>query len=302
MAAADRLLLGISQQRVFRPQSLQVWQARMHERVAAAVQAGAELLVFPEYGALELTALQPDAVRADLAASLAALQEWRAVFLHTFQALAGEHAVAILAPSFPWQIEVATGMHYVNRAWWCTPDHTAYQDKLSMTRFEAEHWGIRAADPLQLLHWRGVRIGVQICYDSEFPLASRRLYEAGVELLLVPSCTDGWAGYHRVRTGCKARALEGQMLVAQAPLTGDAPWSPAIDENRGRAALYAPSDRGFPANGVVARAWSSRSEWLLATADFTALRALRADPQVWNPRDWALQQRPGFAALQSELR
>lgn len=294
MSSGENLLLAISQQQVVRPRSAQHWQDLCAARVQAAVAAGAQLLVFPEYAALELTGLLDEARLADLAASLHALQDHRELFLDCFARLAAEHAVAILAPSFPWQVDTDAGARFVNRAWWCTPQGLAWQDKLCMTRFEAEQWGVDAADELQVFVWEGIRIGVQICYDSEFPLASRKLYEAGVELLLVPSCTDSWAGYQRVRTGCKARALEGQMLVAQAPLRGDAAWSPAIDVNKGRAALYAPSDRGFPASGIVARATDRKAQWLLVNADFAALRALRADPQVFNGRDWLRQQRPAL--------
>lgn len=285
------MLLGISQQRVFRPRTLAEWQERCALRVAAAAGAGATLLVFPEYGSLELSALQPRGLRFDLGRSLAALQEWREDFLGNFRQLADSHAVTILAPSFPWRGDDG---RYFNRAFLLRPGQPpAWQDKRTMTRFEAESWDISAADTLAVFVVDQVRVGVQICYDAEFPQASRQLYEAGVELLLVPSCTDGWAGYHRVRTGCRARALENHLLVAQAPLTGRAAWSPAIDVSVGRAALYAPSDRGFPASGRVARCADRDSEWLLAEADFGALRALRADPAVFNPRDWQQQTRPG---------
>lgn len=286
------MLLGISQQRVCRPRHLSEWQQRVADRVAAAVAAGASLLLFPEYGSLELTALQPAALRADLARSLAALQAQRDTFLSTFRDLAQAHAVSIVAPSFPWRCDDG---RYVNRAFVLRPGLApAWQDKRTMTRFEDETWGITAAEELAVFELDGIRAGVQICYDAEFPQASRQLYEAGVELLLVPSCTDAWTGYHRVRTGCRARALENHMLVAQAPLRGRASWSPAIDVNVGRAALYGPSDRGFPASGVLAHAADPASEWLLAEADVGALRALRADPAVFNPRDWQRQLRPGL--------
>lgn len=285
------MLLGISQQRVFRPRSLVEWQDRCALRVAAAVSSGAMLLVFPEYGSMELSALQPRPVRSDLGRSLASMQEWRQDFLSTFRALADSHRVTIVAPSFPWRSDDGC---YFNRAYLLRPGQLpAWQDKRTMTRFENESWGISAADTLAVFLVDQVRVGIQICYDAEFPQASRQLYEAGVELLLVPSCTDAWAGYHRVRIGCQARALENHLLVAQAPLTGRAAWSPAIDVSVGRAALYAPSDRGFPATGLLARSADRDSEWLLAEADLSALRALRADPAVFNPRDWHRQLRPG---------
>lgn len=92
----------------------------------------------------------------------------------------------------------------------------------------------------------GVRAGIAVCYDSEFPLPVRAQREAGARLLLVPSCTDTRAGATRVRVGCMARALENRMFVAQAVTTGAADWSPALDTNTGEATIYAPMDRGFP--------------------------------------------------------
>ncbi len=60
--------------------------------------------------------------------------------------------------------------------------------------------------------------------------------EAGAEMLLVPSCTERVSGYHRVRTGARARALENQIAAIVSPTVGDALWSPAVDRNtrRGR--------------------------------------------------------------------
>jgi hypothetical protein len=74
---------------------------------------------------------------------------------------------------------------------------------------------------------------VLICYDAEFPLLGRALMEAGVEILLVPSCTEALSGYWRVRVGAMARALEGQCVVVHAPTVGPADWSPAVDLNTG---------------------------------------------------------------------
>ena len=55
--------------------------------------------------------------------------------------------------------------------------------------------------------------------------------------------------------------------MLQAPTVGLAPWSPALDENIGRAALYVPSDYGMPATGVIAESAElcpARSHWLFA--------------------------------------
>lgn len=115
---------------------------------------------------------------------------------------------------------------------------------------------------------------------------------AGAELILAPSCTDSEAGYQRVRIGAQARALENQIAVLQSPTVGAAPWSPALDINVGRAALYTPPDYGLPASGVVAESAElspARSQWLLADLDLEAVRRVRSEGQVFISRDWPLQ-------------
>ena len=84
-------------------------------------------------------------------------------------------------------------------AWLCTPDgRTRYQDKIVMTRFERELWNISGGRELEVFDIPGAKVGVLICYDSEFPLLARQLCESGADILIVPGCTDTEAGYHRV--------------------------------------------------------------------------------------------------------
>ncbi|WP_083250574.1 nitrilase-related carbon-nitrogen hydrolase [Acidihalobacter aeolianus] len=141
-------------------------------------------------------------------------------------------------------------------------------------------------------------IGVNVCYDVEFPLLSRRHVEAGAELLLAPSCTDTLAGYHRVRIGCQARAMENQCYVVQAPTVGEAPWSEAVDVNVGAAGVYAPPDRGLPDDGVVAVGRLNAPGWMFAEVDPARIADVRREGQVFNHRDWDGQVRPEIGAAE----
>jgi predicted amidohydrolase len=268
------------------------YAAKLARWVAEGVQGGARLLVFPEYGAMELASLDP-ATMGSLAGSLesvSALLPW-VDDLH--RDLAARHGVHILAASAPFRR--ADGS-FVNRARLFAPGgKVGVQDKLVMTRFEREEWGVAAGGPLRLFETGLGRIGVTICYDSEFPLLARALAEAGADLLLVPSCTDSEAGYWRVRIGAQARALEGQLIAIQAPTVGKAPWSPAVDINRGAAGVFGPPDRGFPADGVIALGEMDRPGWVFATVDPGAVAQVRADGAVLNRRHWAEQ--PGGGPL-----
>ncbi|MGZ4956903.1 MAG: amidohydrolase, partial [Methylobacter sp.] len=108
-------------------------------------------------------------------------------------------------------------------------------------------------------------------------------------LILVPSCTDTLAGYHRVKIGCQARALENQCYVVQSTLVGDAPWSEAVDVNIGAAAIYTPVDRGFPDNGILAEGKLNAVQWVVAEVSLSACGTVREQGQVFNYRDWPLQ-------------
>ena len=112
---------------------------------------------------------------------------------------------------------------------------------------------------------------------------------AGADLLLVPSCTDTQAGFHRVRIGCRARALENQCYVVQSPTVGHAPWSEAVDINTGRASVYTPVDYGFPDDGILAEGDNNDVGWVYATVDLTEIARIRDQGQVFNYRDWPKQ-------------
>jgi len=262
--------------------------------VAEAKAKGAELLLLPEYSAMALTGQLPPDVRSDLHGSIEAMQSLIPSWVELCEELAREHQILFQPGSAP--VKDADGK-FRNRAWLFGPGGLiGYQDKQIMTRFEREQWFIDAGmDGLKAFDTSIGKLGILICYDNEFPMLGRRLAEMGVELVLAPSCTDTLAGSYRVRIGAQARALENQFAVLSSPTAGDAPWSPAVDENRGRAALYVPSDYGMPANGIVAESDSdavSESTLLIVDIDLADVARLRTQGQVATRRDWS-EQFPG---------
>jgi len=260
------------------------YEAKMRRWVEEAAAAGADLLVFPEYGRMELAALEGVAIAGDLEGSLGAASRWSDKADALTEALAVEFGVHILAPSGP---VFDGGARPVNRAAFFGPEgRLGHQDKQVMTRFERETWDVVPGDPLRLFETKLGRIGILICYDAEFPLLGRALAEAGAEIILAPSCTDALAGYSRVRVGAMARALENQCVVVHAPTVGDAPWSPAVDENVGAAAIYGPPDLGFPATGVIAEGPLNQPGWVMADVERAAIARVRTEGAVFNHAHW----------------
>jgi len=249
--------------------------------VEAASQC--DLLIFPEYGAMELASLGGASIAGDLEASLheVARYQQKSVALHCD--LARRFGVHILMASSPYFIENRP----YNRAVLVGPQgEIGYQDKQVMTRFEREEWDVIGHPGLRLFDTTLGRLGILICYDSEFPLLGRILAEAGVEIILVPSCTDTLDGFHRVKIGSQARALESQSVVVHSTIVGAAPWCPAVDENHGAAGIYAPPDGFWPQNGVVAAGMLDHPGWVKGEIDRTMIVKSRQEGRILTWRDW----------------
>ncbi len=264
--------------------SFEAYEEKLTRWVSEAVGADADLLVFPEYGAMELATLAGRDVALDLEASLRAVSDRipEADALHT--KLAQKFGVHILAASAP-VFDPALGDRPVNRARFFAPDGSmVHQDKQILTRFEREEWGVVAGGPLQIFDTALGKIGILICYDSEFPLLGRAMAEA--DLILVPSCTEALTGYSRVRIGSMARALENQCVTVMSSTVGPCGWSEAVDENTGMGGIFGPPDTGFPPTGVIAEGVLNQPGWTYAEIDLKQIAHVRADGVVLNRRHW----------------
>ncbi|MBR0649374.1 carbon-nitrogen hydrolase family protein [Roseomonas terrae] len=277
------LRLGLLQYGVGRPASVAAFGRALEARLEEG-RTRADLLVLPEYACVELGAALAGGGAVDEAAELAAMVAASPEILATMRAAARRLGVWLLPGTLPMR---RTDGCVINRAPLIAPDgRLAMQDKRAMTRFEAERWGVtQGADP-GVFDTPWGRIGISVCYDVEFPKHVRTQVEAGAWLILAPSCTDTMHGFHRVRIAAAARAMENQCYVAITPTVGVAPWSAALDVNRGHAAVFGPVDRGFPEDGVLARGALDQDEWVFCTLDPARLAAVREDGQVRNHRDW----------------
>lgn len=277
------MIVAAAQYPMTRQESVAAWRHHTGEWVASAVRQGARLLLFPEYGSMELVSLFSDDIRTDIRRQVREMETLRADFCATYERLAREHRVMIVAPSFP----VLEGGVLYNRAYVFAPGGAAgYQDKFFMTRFENEEWGISSGPKvLTLFEGDWGSFGIQICYDVEFPVGAHLLAGAGATVLLAPSCTETIRGATRVHVGARARSLENQCYTVVSQTIGQSEWSPAVDINYGFAAVYASPDKNWPEEGIVARQAPQTAGWLVQSLDFSVLQDVRADGHVFNYRD-----------------
>jgi predicted amidohydrolase len=278
------LRLALLQYPVERPDSVAAFGAKLDRWLAEAKAGGADLAVLPEYACVELGAALTGSNTANEAAELAAMVEAAPDILVEMREAARRAGLWLLPGTLP--MRDADGL-IRNRAPLIDPEgRVATQDKHAMTRFERERWGVTAGASPSVFSTPWGLIGISVCYDSEFPKHVRAQVEAGAWLILAPSCTDTMHGFNRVRVCAAARAVENQCFVAITPTVGTAPWSAALDQNRGYAAVFGPIDRGFPEDGVLARGALDMPQWVFADLDPARIETVRREGSVLNHRDW----------------
>jgi predicted amidohydrolase len=286
------LRIAAAQYPIERFASLGDYRDKLARWVSEAAGNGAQLLVFPEYGAMEYAGASGEQIAGDLKASLAAVSNALSEMDAAHAALAQRHEVHILAASGP---SARPSGRFANAARLFAPSgRMGVQEKLIMTPFE-RNWGISPGETLRVFETSLGRIGIAICYDSEFPLLVRAQAEAGAQIILVPSCTEFRSGYARVRAAAMARALENTCVTVLSPTVGDAPWSPAVDHNAGAAGVYVPADHGFSETGILAEGPLNQPQWVYANVDLPRLQRVRETGEMRNSTDWALQ--PGATPL-----
>lgn len=261
-------------------QSWNAWQNHVESWVKNAAEKGADWLVFPEYGSIELVSLLPDEIQRDAFRQIREMQSFFKDFKDWYTHLALKYKVLIIAPSFP--LEVSGKI--INRAWVFTEAGLmGYQDKFFMTPFEKNEWGVSTSEKvLSVFETSKGSFGIQICYDSEFSLGSFYLAQNGAQVILMPSCTETIRGATRVHVGARARALENQCYTMVSQTIGEALWTPAADYNYGYCGAYSTPDSGMPEEGILSSSDHQKPLWHFQEFDVSLLENVRKEGGVLN--------------------
>ncbi|MAM27606.1 MAG: carbon-nitrogen hydrolase [Flavobacteriaceae bacterium] len=158
-------------------------------------------------------------------------------------------------------------------------------EKIHCTPDEVKVWGMQNGNKLQTFDTDCGKIGILICYDSEFPELSRLLADEGMDILFVPFLTDTQNGYSRVRLCAQARAIENECYVAISGSVGNLPNVHNMDIQYAQSAVFTPCDFSFPSNGIKAEATANAEMILVADVDLGLLRELHSFGAVKNLKD-----------------
>jgi predicted amidohydrolase len=244
---------------------LRVW-------VRTAAEQGAELLLFPEHGALELASLAGEDNARDAERAIEAVSARIKDVDDLHASLAREFKVVICAASGP----VRDGKRPYNRARLFAPEGArGHQDKLVLSDLE-QAIGIAPGARPRVFETPLGRLGVLIGADAGRPAIGRAMAEAGAEILLAPSACESLRAYWRARAAAVARAVENRCAVAHAVAVGTADWLPVAVRTHGMPGIYVPPDPGLPEDGVIAEGKMDSAGWVHGEVAPEALREARA--------------------------
>lgn len=244
-----------------------------------AADSDADFVLFPELFAVQLLSISKTKSPRE---GIQRLAKYAPRVVALLRELAVKYGVTIIGGSHP--TKVGKELHNICSV--CLPDGSVHeQPKLQITPNEQKWWGISGGNTLQVIDAPGAKIGVLICYDSEFPELSRYLADQGVEIIFVPFCTNDRQGYLRVRYCSAARCIEQQVYVAIAGNVGNLPDVENMDVNYGQAAVLTPSDYPFARDGIAAEADSNEETVLICDLDLDDLHDARDFGTVTPRRD-----------------
>ncbi len=266
------------------------WQMRPYNSMDELMQQ-AEYFVDAVSGYRSDFALFPEFFNAPLMAEnnhLAESEAIRELAKHTpaivqkFSELAISYNINIITGSMP----EMKGEQLYNVGYLCKRDGAVERyEKLHVTPDEAKVWGMKGGTELKTFDTDCGKVGVLICYDSEFPELSRLLADEGMDILFVPFLTDTQNGYSRVRSCAQARAIENECYVAIAGSVGNLPNVHNMDIQFAQSMVFTPCDFAFPTNGIKAEATPNTEMILIADVDVHLLRELNQFGSVRNLRD-----------------
>ncbi|MEZ4873904.1 MAG: bifunctional GNAT family N-acetyltransferase/carbon-nitrogen hydrolase family protein [Flavobacteriaceae bacterium] len=279
MAVKKVVRLGLVQWQMRSYKNLEELMQQVEFFVDAVSGYRSDFALFPEFF---MTPLMAENNHLDPHEAIRELAKYSETLVQKFSEFAISYNINIITGSMP---EIRNGNLY-NVGYLCKRDGTIEgYEKLHVTPDEAKVWGLQGGYNFKVFDTDCGKIGVLICYDSEFPELSRLLADEGMDILFIPFLTDTQNGYSRVRNCAQARAIENECYVAIAGSVGNLPKVHNMDMQYAQSMVFTPCDFSFPANGIKAEATPNTEMVLICDVDIDLLRQLNQFGSVRNLRD-----------------
>lgn len=290
LSKKDRMMrVSVAQ---FQMKPIKIWDDLLNHVetfVESASKNQSHILLLPETFTAQLFSTMPygwsdkEMIRA--------LSDMTDAYLEDFTALSKQSNLIIIAGSHP--VRRSDGFIY-NVAHIFSPAGNVYtQDKIHITPKEARLWDLKPGNKICLFDTKFGRIGIQICYDIEFPEVTRLMALSGVEVIFTPFSTEDFRGYQRVRYCAQARAIENYIYTAISGNCGSIPVE-SYENNYAQSAIFSPSDQNFPNESLIVESPPEMDNDIQAELDLFHLAKRRKTASV-RP---LIDRRPDVYSLQ----
>jgi len=282
----DRVTVGLAQMRMELVGNAADYAINAYRLTRAAVERGAQLVVFPEYTGAPLLGLLPgvrelapaqsmqDAIRQVTGGAQVSVGDVfravapaaRRIYIEAFSTLAREFGVHLVAGTIV--LPEDNGRLY-GCAHLFAPDGRLIGIQRKLHLFPSEEGWLAPGDQLHVFDLPFGQVAMPICMDHTFWETTWLAYRAGAEILIDPAADDVGDNEWLAARGIHMRVHESPCYGLHVFMISDAfglHW-------RGRSSIYAPFGQC-----ILARAESDdQEEVLVCELDMGALRAFRAE-------------------------
>lgn len=252
------------------PATLSEWRKKLTDEINGFIQGGSEIILYPELFLMGLSKYFEGNEIRNVAKFVH--QE----LLPEISSVLKDKNVLLVLGSGPREVQGK----YFNSCPVFIDNQWHFQDKLFLTPWETD---FVAGSEVNVFSFKGLRVAIAVCFDSEQPDLAMKLKEQDLHILLVPSATTNENGSNRVNRCSSGRAVELGALVMTSPLVGDSACE-LVDHNEGRQGFF------LPAQEVVKTRQESFSEYSAEKhvvthydADVEMLKALKVKDDETKP-------------------
>ncbi len=261
--------------------SFEEFMGQVEYFVDVASDYRSDFVCFPEFLTMPLISLSKD--QTSSSENIEYLTTLTDAFVEAMSEMAVSYNINIIGGTHPTRVE--SGEIY-NMAFVFLRDGSIHtQPKIHITPSEQYWCNIHGGNSLAAIETDCGTIGVNVCYDSEFPELARNLTDQGINILFVPFSTDDRQGYNRVRYCSAARAIENQIYVVMAGTVGNMPNVKNMDINYAESCILTPCDFPFARDGIAATSAPNTEMVVMSDLNIETLIASRKSGTVQNLKD-----------------
>ena len=234
-------------------------------KITASLDAGANIVLFPEYTGYAVTKIPTLKTKEAMAKLI-----WTEIFPDVMN-LSKNYDALICAGTAP-NLHRDSGK-YRNRAILAASGKSIESYKRCLTPWEGD---FEPGPQTCMFEWKNHKFANLICFDIEFPEIAGELKRFGPHFILVPSATADQMGVERVARCASARAVELGSIVIVSALVGINEGNPLVEENLGKCSFYFPAQEVYQNQFAIhSPLYTTGDQSLMHTVDLSLLSKVK---------------------------